>query len=186
MSQTTKIRMTASDFLALPESNQIQELIAGAYIMSPSPIPAHQRVVFNIARLLDTIAPAGQVLIAPQDVHLDEDTVLQPDVFWIAPDGACTETKTHFVGAPDLVAEVLSPSTAINDKREKFQKYQQHGVREYWIADPTAHYIEVWQREENTFQHVGIFDATETFHSVLLNSDINVADIFPSPPSSTE
>ncbi len=72
-------RMTANEFLTLPETNLPTELINGEVIMSPSPEVYHQDVVLEVALLLRQRVPNGKVHIAPLDVHLDDNNVVQPD-----------------------------------------------------------------------------------------------------------
>ena len=77
-------RMTAAEFMALPESNFPTELINGEIVMSPTPKHTHQRVVLALAIQLSQIVSDGEVVVSPSDVHFDENTVLQPDVFWVS------------------------------------------------------------------------------------------------------
>ena len=77
---------------------------------------------------------------------------VQPDVLWNSPASRCVLVDdAYFRGAPDLVVEVLSPSTALRDKQTKFRLYEKYGVREYWIVEPTAQYVEVWALVEAKF-----------------------------------
>jgi Uma2 family endonuclease len=162
-------RMTAKEFLALPESNQPVELIHGEVIMSPTPTPSHQRVVGDVFFFVKQMAKAhgGQAFVAPLDVYLDEENVVQPDVLWIAPDSRCTVGDSCLNGAPDLVIEVLSPSTARRDKTVKFRLYEKHGVREYWMVDPAAQYVEVWQAEAGKFAQKGVYGPGEKFNTAV-------------------
>jgi len=178
MAEQIKQLISAIEFLNLPETQQKQELIGGEIIVPPVSMPQHQRLVIRISRLLEELIPNGEVLISPADIYLHEETVVQPDIFWIAESGRCIETEKHFEGAPDLLVEVLSPSTAIQDKREKFAKYEAHGVREYWIVDPHAAYVEVWQLSENEFIRVGIFGKENSYKSELLNQEVIFESIF--------
>jgi Uma2 family endonuclease len=172
-------RMTASEFLNLPESNLPVELIDGEVVMSPTPVPGHQTLVLQLAIVIRSLGEEGKVYVAPLDVYLDDDNVVQPDVLWIGPASRCEIGEKHLSGAPDLVVEVLSPSTAQRDKITKFRLYEKHGVREYWIVDPTAQYIEVFNREETRFQLEGIFAPGETFPSkVLFERAVDVSVIF--------
>lgn len=178
MAEQIKQAMSAAEFLNLPETQNKQELIGGEIIVPPAPVPQHQRLIIRISRLLEELIPNGEVMIAPTDIYLDKETVVQPDVFWIAEASRCVETEKHFEGAPDLVVEVLSPSTAIQDKREKFAKYEEHGVREYWIIDPQAAYLELWQLSEGKFIRIGIFGKENRFKSELLNKEVVLDNIF--------
>lgn len=182
MVEAARIHMLADEFLALPESLERIELINGEVVMSPSPVDLHQDAVLATATLLKQIAPPGKVKIAPLDVYIDGVNVVQPDVFWISD----ANTKCWLVdgkywhGAPDLVVEVLSPSTAERDYGLKFDLYQQHGVREYWIVDASALFIQVFRLENEKFVRQGVFGAGKYFvSSVLGNLTIEVNQILP-------
>jgi Uma2 family endonuclease len=144
MINSTTQTMTAEDYFALPETLDRTDLIQGELIVSPAPTPEHQDIAFLIATVMNQVKKAGKVVVAPIDVHLGGTTVFQPDVMWLAPDSQCTQTPRYYQGAPDLVVEVLSPSTALRDKSVKFDLYEQFGVREYWLADYNAELIEIY------------------------------------------
>jgi Uma2 family endonuclease len=129
------------------------ELIDGAlYDMAPAPSVEHQRVVLRLAFAIEAALRGGagqgrppcEVLPAPMDVVLAADSVVQPDLSVV-----CDRTKTadgRFVaGAPDLVIEVLSPSTAVKDRREKRRLYESAGVCEYLTVSPDEHYAEYYR-----------------------------------------
>src|SRR5690606_14643564 len=106
-------RMTAAEFLELPESNQITELIDGEVSVSPAPLIDHQNVVLETAVILRGLIPDGRVYIAPSDVYFDDINVVQPDIFWISDknERCIAVGRKHFRGAPDLIVEVLSSGT---------------------------------------------------------------------------
>jgi Uma2 family endonuclease len=178
MAEKIKQRMTAAEFLQLPETMQKMELIEGELIVSPSPVLRHQKIVFAIAKLLDSLKPNGLVVVSPMDVEFDINDVYQPDTFWIAESGKAVEVEGHIVGAPDLIVEVLSPSTAKYDKKQKFNTYEKFGVREYWMADPDGEYIEVWVLKNKKFARLGIFDKDENFDSQALGKNVVLKDVF--------
>jgi Uma2 family endonuclease len=178
-----KTRMTAVEYLALPETMQRSDLINGEIIMSPTPTVEHQRLVLRIARLLEQLVPDGEVFIAPLDVYLDDDNVVQPDVMWVAADSKCVIETKYLKGAPDLVVEVLSPGTKRWDKKEKFHLYEKYGTREYWLTEPDEQFIEVWCLRDGKFVRLDIFGRDETINSPLLGQ-VEVNAIF--PPRSTE
>ena len=152
-----KVKMTAKAFFDLPESMLPQELIHGELIVSPAPIPNHQRAVFRLAKLLETLIPDGEVLLAPLDVYFDDENIVQPDVIWIAENSQCKIEAKYLRGAPDLVIEVHSPGTVWLDKSAKFSLYEKHGVREYWMIDLEGQLAEIWFRQDNRFQRLGVF-----------------------------
>ena len=172
-------KMTAAEFLQRPETNQIVELIDGEILVS-APKPSHQRASFESAKYIESIAPHGIVFQAPQDVYLDESNVVQPDVMWNGPDSQCSLIDdSSWRGAPDLVLEILSPSTVSRDKGIKFQLYEKHGVREYWIMNVSAHQIEVWRLADAKFVQLGIYGAGETFVSTVLgDKTVEVSALF--------
>ncbi|WP_425396643.1 Uma2 family endonuclease [Aeoliella sp.] len=140
---TTVGPYTAEDYLSLPEGERV-ELIRGRLVMmSPAPRARHQFIGVKLAVVLDAIATEhrGIALASPIDVQLDEKTVLQPDVVYVRHDKVnLIQDRIH--GAPDLLVEILSPSTASRDRVTKLELYAKAGVREYWIVDPDSHVIE--------------------------------------------
>ena len=131
-----------ADYAALPDEPRC-ELIHGRFYLSPSPVRLHQVVVGRIWRLLDDVAEAtgGEALTVPMDVHLADHTVAQPDVLYISSERL--EIAQNWIeGAPDLVVEVLSPSTTRMDRLLKLNRYAEAGVKEYWLVDPALRTIE--------------------------------------------
>jgi Uma2 family endonuclease len=171
-------RMTASEFLALPESNLPVELLDGEIIMSPAPELSHQDIVLQLAILIKQAAKGGKTYVAPVDVYLDESNVVQPDVLWIADGSACVPVEGKYLrGAPEFVAEVFSPGTARRDKKDKFRLYEKFGVREYWMIDPGERLLEVWQLKKGHFALLDVFGPGEQFASLL--GAVETGTIFP-------
>ncbi len=172
-------RMTAKAFFELPETNIPTELIDGELIVSPAPIPDHQSASIELIFLLKGLIPNGKLFHAPIDVYLDESNIVQPDILWVAQDSQCFIGDKRLEGAPDLVIEILSPSTARRDKNKKFLLYEKYGAREYWLVDPQAQYVEVWRLEEGKFAPKGVFGPGDTFISVVLaDQSVDVSKIF--------
>ncbi|MBI1281642.1 MAG: Uma2 family endonuclease [Anaerolineaceae bacterium] len=180
MAEQIKTRMTAAEFQQLPETNLPLQLLNGEVIeMNASALP-HQDVVGNTFVLfkLKIKEFGGKAYVAPVDVYFDELNMPQPDVIWLAPDSRCQMVGTERLsGAPDLIAEVLSPSTAHIDRKEKFHLYEKHGVREYWLIDPRDELIEVWQHQGEGFVRLELFGVGETFMSALIGH-VEVAALF--------
>jgi len=114
---------------------------------------------------------------------LDENNVYEPDVLHVAPDSQCEIGEKRLVGAPDLVVEVLSPGTAKHDRQQKYEAYQRHGVREYWIVAPAYDVIEVWNLEEGAFRRQGAYAGSDQFPSSVLGETVSVPQIFGEQPS---
>jgi Uma2 family endonuclease len=144
---------TYGDYL-LWDDGERWELIDGVvYNMSPAPNRRHQQIATELTRQFATylLDKSCQVYASPFDVRLPEDdeaekdisTVLQPDISVI-----CDAKKLDdagCIGAPDLVVEILSPSTSRRDHKEKFNRYERAGVKEYWLVDPVANTVSVFK-----------------------------------------
>lgn len=172
--------MTATDFLSLPETTQPMELIDGEVIMSPAPDAIHQRQVKRLVKVIDNIIPNGETFIAPFDVRLDDSHVVQPDLLWISENSQAQLIDSKFIaGPPDLVIEIFSPGSVRNDKTVKFNLYQKHGVKEYWMIDPHEQYLELWSLSDDQFTQIGVFGPDDTFTSpVLGNVELSGKSIF--------
>ncbi len=144
-------KLTYAEYALFPSDGKRYQVIDGDLYVSPSPIDRHQVAVANIAfKLRQHVqgAALGRVRLAPLDVLLDQYTIVQPDVFFVSWDRQGILTGKNVQGAPDLIVEVLSPSTAEVDRGVKAQAYARAGVREYWLADPEAGTLEVLLRGE--------------------------------------
>jgi len=182
MAAISSTRITAEEYFKLPETNQKVELINGEIIIEMPPIDDHQKVLALLHLLLAKLIPGGTLRFAPLGVHLDDENVPEPDLFWVSgPDSRCKlgeDRQWH--GAPDLVIEVLSPSTARRDKREKYQLYEKHGTREYWLVEPLAQYLEQWVLVEGKFEYKGLFGPDDSFTSPVLNGQkVELKSVFP-------
>jgi len=142
----------AADYWELPESEPC-ELIQGRFIMSPSPVPLHQALVVLLSELLLGAArrSGGIAFCAPMDVVLTDDTILQPDLLYIAKGRKNLVGQRNITGPPDLVVEILSPRTARRDRLAKLDLYAKHGVAEYWIVDPATQLFEFLVNEEGRY-----------------------------------
>lgn len=132
---------TYEDLEKMPDDGRRYELLNGEIVMSPSPSWAHQELVFRLAALLRAFVQdraGGVVLLAPFEIRLPGPSALQPDVLAFSAERRHLMRRNHAVGAPDLVVEVLSPSTRDRDEGEKLAIYLAAGVHEYWLVDPEA------------------------------------------------
>jgi Uma2 family endonuclease len=140
---------TINDYMKLPEGERLEILDGVVYDMLSSPSVKHQTIVLAFASLVHGHfkGKACTPFVAPMDVVLDDINVVEPDVFIVCDKNKITDANIK--GAPDLIIEVLSPSTAVKDRREKKQVYQQHGVREYIIVNPLDESAERFLRGDN-------------------------------------
>ena len=132
----------ATDYWNLPEGT-LCELIEGRLIMSPSPTSLHQTVLLILSEVFLQAARAtnGIALVAPMDVVLADDAILQPDLLFVSQPRR-EIVKDRVEGPPDLVVEILSAGTERRDRVEKLELYARYGVQEYWIVDPAARLCE--------------------------------------------
>lgn len=164
---TTK--MTVSEFQQLEETNLPTELIDGEVVVSLAPKEIHQIILLNLLFRLRDILTTGKLRIAPSDVYLGENDGVQPDIFWVAPDNAeCQVIEGYWYGPPTLVIEVISPSTGLRDRREKFRLYEESGVQEYWMVEPTLQLVEVYRLEDGKYRQVGIYGEGEMLTTPVL------------------
>ena len=177
----TKDRYTYEDYQQLPEGAPY-ELIHGHLVMSPSPTVQHQDLVLLFASALRDYVrsgPEGKVSIAPMDVRLADDTVVQPDVLYVAPDRADRIQEQEIDGAPTLIVEVASPSTSHLDAFDKKKLYEAHGVREYWIVDPDTETVEVYTAGDEGYTLHRRRVNTGTVASALLDDfRVDLEDLF--------
>jgi Uma2 family endonuclease len=179
MTTPIKERLSAQEYSKLPETTQPTELIDGEIITMPTPFDIHQVIVFKLMMLIHSVVQDGFLRQAPLNVYLDEYHVVQPDVFWVASDGKSKLLDNkYWHGAPDLVIEVLSESTAKHDKTTKFKLYETHGSHEYWMVDPNYQLIEVWYRVDEHFVQLGVFLEEDTFNSPTLGKTITLQQLF--------
>jgi len=163
-------RFTYQDYITWPDDER-WELIDGVpYDMSPAPTFRHQSIVLNFSNILKNNLKGRTCIpgISPTDVVLSEHSTIQPDVFVVCDKSKITEKNIQ--GAPDLVIEVLSPSTALKDKREKKWLYEKYKVKEYILIDPVEMYAEQFHIKENCKYGEGdIFGPDETIKLFSLN-----------------
>jgi Uma2 family endonuclease len=140
---------TYQEYLNLPEGALLEIIDGVVYDMAAAPSTRHQIIAGNLFfALKDCFRGKGCTpFMAPLDVVLDDINVVEPDLFVVCDPAKITERNVS--GAPDLIIEVLSPSSSLRDRREKKWLYQRHGVREYLIASPLDETVERYWLEEN-------------------------------------
>ena len=185
MATNPQVRLTYRDYLALPESDDRYELIDGELYVAPTPIPEHQIFVYYLAKVIEEFVTRhrlGRMIISPQDVVLSEDIVVQPDIMFVSNERLHIIKWGHYVhGAPDLVVEVLSPSTERFDRTVKRERYARFGVREYWIADIVGRTIEMNVASGDKFEVVGVYGEGDMFESPLLAGlEVDISSVFES------
>lgn len=165
-----KKKYTVADYDLLEEGAPFQ-LINHDLVMSPSPLAVHQQILFDLSEIIvlyNITTRKGQWMYAPMDVKLDDGNVLQPDILFISEERKAELIKDRVEGAPDLIVEILSPSNAYYDLRQKKELYEKHGVKEYIIIDPIAQNADLYVLNAGVYQLHQKAQKTEALNSVLL------------------
>jgi Uma2 family endonuclease len=178
---TEKKKYTYEDYLKTPDDKSY-ELIEGALLMTPSPVPKHQRISKKIAVRLEqfvTEKNLGEVFYAPCDVHLDDENVLQPDILFIAKERLDIIGDKNIQGAPDLVIEIISESSAYRDMVQKKKLYARFRVGEYWIVIPEEASIEIFILKDTTYLRYKNYTGDDVLDSPLIKGlTIPLREIF--------
>ena len=171
-------RIIKSDF-------DLTQILNGVTVMAPSPFGYHQKVSMRLSFLIQLYLDenrSGEIFAAPLDVILRKDfNVVQPDLIYIKNENlSIFHPYGHIQGVPDLLIEIVSPSSVPRDTVEKFRIYESYGVSEYWIVFPEQKVIEVFTLEDGKY---ALFCSTELSEDiakskVIPNLEIKNRDIF--------
>jgi Uma2 family endonuclease len=151
-SPATRIPLTVREYRLLPEDGRRWELFEGDFLVTPAPTPLHQKISRRLQHALMTqLEDTGlaQVIDAPIDVIFDDFSVVQPDLVIVSTAHASLITARAVEGAPDVLVEILSPSSIDRDRYLKLRLYERFGVREYWIVDPEHGFLEAYRLGAN-------------------------------------
>lgn len=163
-------KWTYEDYAAISEDGRY-EVVDGVLYMSPAPNVDHQEIIGEIFAYLHgfvRMTKSGKVFISPLDVELSYGNVVQPDILVLLNEHLDRITNSRIIGAPDLVVEVASPSTARHDLHKKHDAYARAGVTEYWIVNPDAHTVELLVLESGSYSSLGLFSGEATLPSVVV------------------
>ncbi len=179
--KVTRARKTYEDYLQIPDYPRY-ELLDGEFIVTPSPSSDHQGVSFELSFLLAEYLrkhKIGRAFAAPMDVVFDRWNVCQPDLLFVSNERARVITPAAIMGAPDLVMELLSPTTQYYDLTKKKELYERFGVLEYWIVDTIAHSITIFSNRNGKFQQTFSGSGSEAAQSeVLPGFSVAVEELF--------
>lgn len=173
-----KVKVTFEEYMEMDETNQIVELIDGELIMPPQPLDEHQKDSGRIFGFVGKVVKGGELRYAPTGVHVGGH-VFEPDIFWVSPenDRCVLVDGKYWEGAPDFVVELLSKSTEYRDRGVKYETYQLHGVREYWLVEPLVKFIEVYVLVNGKFERLGVFGRGKSFESPVLGVTVDVSAV---------
>ena len=163
------VKLTYEDYANIP-SDERYELIDGELILAATPNEIHQRVSKKLLWLLMQVEESGfgWVYHAPFDVIFSDTDVVQPDLMFISKERADIITPANVQGAPNLVVEVLSPSTAQRDWTQKRDLYAKYGVRELWLVAPDARLAWVMALTDGEYAIAGVYKDGQTLISPTL------------------
>jgi Uma2 family endonuclease len=163
-------RLNYEDYCLLPNNGKRYEIIDGELFVTPSPLQRHQLILANLFYYLTDFAKKhglGTVYPAPFDVVFSQYDVVEPDILYVSKDRASVVTEKNVQGAPDLVVEILSESTAKTDRTTKLKLYARYGVAEYWVIDPATCSVEVYRLAPGGYELAAQLDSSQTLTSPL-------------------
>ena len=167
------------EYCCFPDDGRRHEIIDGDHYVNPAPSTYHQTVSRRLQHQLYTqieLTGRGVVYNAPVDVQLTDHDIVQPDLVVVLTSRMQMITPTKIKGVPDLLVEILSPSTASNDATLKKQLYERVGVAEYWIVDPDNHTVEQLVLADGRYEQRPAADAIPL--SILEGVAVRLADVW--------
>ena len=162
----------------------IYELINGEIVKRASPNTPHQSASVNLTLLFGIFIKKkklGKLFHAPYDVYLDEHNAgIQPDLLFVSKERDFIIVEGNgIVGTPDLVVEIVSKGSVVNDRVTKKDLYQRFAVKEYWIVDVRSKTIEVYVMENDTYKLYSFAEEEGNIKSAVLTGfKLNVKDVF--------
>ena len=173
------VGFTYSDYKTWSDGER-WEIIAGeAYAMTPAPSLKHQKILGNLHFKFAGffLGKVCSVFIAPTDVVFDDENVVQPDLLVVCDKNKMTDANVK--GAPDLIIEVLSPTTSLKDKREKKALYERFGVREYLLVYPEDALVERYFLADGKYRQPDILNWDEKLSSAIFPElELSLREVF--------
>jgi len=174
--------LTYDDYVGLPDDGRRYEILDGELEVSPAPAPKHQGVSANLLVMLLTHVQErglGRVYHAPIDVILARDSIVQPDLVFVTAGRESIVTERGIEGPPDLAIEILSPWSVRRDRVAKAELYARYEVRHYWIVDPVAQKIEMYEPEGAVYGLVATHEgATRACTSLFPDLEIDLGRVW--------
>lgn len=149
-------KLTYQEYLDIPEEPGYRfEILDGMLIKEPSPNVMHQRASRKLQRILEDyfweVDSEGEIFNAPLDVTPLDYNVIQPDIFYVTGEQQLIVKDTRIDGAPELIVEILSPSSRRKDRLQKMQIYQRAKVKHYWLVDPQEKTLECFAWHDGVY-----------------------------------
>lgn len=179
----TQRRWTYADYCAIPDDRLRYEVIRGELLVAPAPKMLHQLILHELAVILGVFIKRlslGRVASSPVDVRLLPDSTVQPDLIFIRTDKLEIIKENFVEGAPDLVVEVLSDSTAARDRSDKRDLYAENSVPFYWIIAPRTRSLEEYQLTAGVYKLVQRKEYGEIFEPAIFPGlNFALSDLWP-------
>ena len=174
---------TYDDYRSFSDELRCEIIDGQIYDMTPAPTTTHQSIVLRVGRLVDQYLESRnypcRIYLAPVDVILSEKDVVQPDVFIVCDRSVIK--KSGIFGAPDVVFEVISPSTEARDRKQKRDLFEQHGVKEYFMVHPDRKFLEKYILETGVYKKPELYEVQDTFRIDTIQLEICMKDLFNFP-----
>lgn len=174
-------KLTYEDYAKLPgETGYTLQLIEGCIVRDPAPTFLHQRVSRRLQQILIAYFaetdPKGEVFNAPLDIFLDDYTVVQPDLVYLP--STRPAKRDPIDSLPELVVEILSPSTVRTDRVRKLNCYQKAGIPHYWMVDPIDGFIQCYELQDGLFKILVSLDEGTITHPAFPGLEFELGDLF--------
>jgi len=175
-----------ADYLKWTFDGMVELINGKVFKMAPAPSTGHQMIAVELLYTIKHFLKAKPctVFVAPFDVRLSKfkedkliDSVVQPDICIICDADKIDEKGCN--GAPDMIVEILSPSTASRDLELKYKLYEENAVKEYWIVQPNDQTVSVFDLIEGKFVLRGIYHRHKIVNLKTINLDVDLNEIFP-------
>jgi len=180
MATLTK-RWTYEDYLKL-EDDKRYEILRGELIEMPAPSTTHQRIVKRLLKLMDNYVEEkklGEVFVSPVDVILSEENVVQPDLVFVSEENSEIIKDRGIFGTPDLIVEIISPSTLKKDTEDKKRLYAEFGVEELWLVFPGERAVEVFSLDKGSYKVCSFgYEKGEVRSCILKNFRVDLEKLF--------
>jgi Uma2 family endonuclease len=178
----SQVKEKSGDYSFIEERFEIINGIRYDFLSSPKFV--HQKLLGNLhVAMNNACCLDGEIILAPLDVHLDENNIVQPDIIYIANENRHIIRDGFVFGAPDLVVEILSASTARKDKTVKKTAFEKFGVGEYWVFDPSYQTVDQFVLEGGRYDLIRTLVPNETLTSPRTPClSIDLSRIFPAEP----
>ncbi len=153
-----KVKLTYREYRHFPDDGKTHELIDGEHYVAPAPGTNHQsisrHIQFQLYQQLE-LTERAEVYDAPTDVELSEIDVVQPDLLVVSRARRRIISPSRIIGSPELVVEIISLSSGSRDRELKRRLYERRGVPVYWLVDPEAQTVTVFELEAEAYRETG-------------------------------